>query len=303
VDYRFVLADVFTETLFGGNQLAVLPDARGLTGEQMQAITREFNLSETVFVLPPQDARNTRRLRIFTPGFEMPFAGHPTVGCALVLAAIGDVPLDGATTHIVFEEGVGPVRVAISARDGRPIAAQLTAAQPPERGPEPPPRDDLAAILGLAPDDLRSGEDAPAGYSAGVPFVFVPLRDRAAVDRARVEQAAWQSTLAEHWAPHIYVFAYGQSPQGGEVYSRMFAPAMNIVEDPATGAAAAALAGYLGARDTASGTRRWTISQGVAMGRPSTIAVEFDNVAGAISEVRVGGSAVLVGDGTIRIPP
>jgi trans-2,3-dihydro-3-hydroxyanthranilate isomerase len=302
MDYRFVLADVFTETLFGGNQLAVLPDARGLIGEQMQAITREFNLSETVFVLPPDDPGNTRRLRIFTPGFELPFAGHPTVGTAFVLAAIGDMPLEDEMTRIVFEEGVGPVRVAIAARDGRPTAAQLSAARLPERGPEPPPSDDLAAMLGLGPDDVCSGEDAPAAYSAGVPFLFVPLPDRAAVDRARIDQAAWRRALADHWAPHVYVFAYERGSGGGEVYSRMFAPAMNIAEDPATGAAAAALAGYLGARDTAPGTRRWTISQGVAMGRPSTIAVEFDNAAGAIAEVRVGGSAVLVGEGVIRIP-
>jgi trans-2,3-dihydro-3-hydroxyanthranilate isomerase len=302
VDYRYILADVFTETIFGGNQLAVLPDARGLTAERMQAITREFNLSETVFVLPPEDPGNTRRLRIFTPGFEVPFAGHPTVGTAYVLAAIGDVPLAGATTRIVFEEGVGAVRVAIQARGGRPVAAQLTAAQLPSAGPEPPAAEELARVLGLGPSEiLADGGDRPAAYSAGVPFLFVPLRDQAAVDRARIDAAAWQRSLAQSWAPHVYVFAYQQSEGGGRVYSRMFAPAMNIPEDPATGAAAAALAGYLGRRDMAPGTRHWSIAQGVAMGRPSTIAVEFDNTGGAIAEVRVGGAAVLLGEGVLRL--
>jgi trans-2,3-dihydro-3-hydroxyanthranilate isomerase len=302
MEYRYILADVFTETIFGGNQLAVLPDAQGLTGEQMQAITREFNLSETVFVLPPDDARNTCRLRIFTPGFEVPFAGHPTVGTAFVLAAIGDVPLAGASTQIVFEEGVGPVRVVIAARDGQPVSAQLTAAQIPAAGAPPPPSDELAGMLGLAPSDICAGDDVPAAYSAGVPFLCVPLCDRAAVDRARVDGAAWARLLAGSWAPHMYVFAYERNAAGGQIYSRMFAPAMNIPEDPATGAAAAALAGYLGARDTAEGTRHWAISQGVAMGRPSTIELEFDNAGGTIAEVRVGGAAVLVGEGVIRIP-
>lgn len=302
MEYRYILADVFTETIFGGNQLAVLPDARGLSAEQMQAITREFNLSETVFALPPDDPRHTRRLRIFTPGFEVPFAGHPTVGAAYVLAAIGEIALAGSTTPIVFEEGVGPVRVAIQSRDGLPISAQLTAAQLPVYGPEPPPADQLARVLGLASDDILAGDDRPLGVSCGVPFLFLPLRDRAAVDRARVDQAAWQSALASFWAPHVYVFAYERGAGGGQVYARMFAPAMNIPEDPATGAAAAALAGYLGRIDPAPGTRRWTIAQGVAMGRPSTIALELDNVDGAIAEVRVGGSAVLVGEGILRVP-
>jgi trans-2,3-dihydro-3-hydroxyanthranilate isomerase len=157
-------------------------------------------------------------------------------------------------------------------------------------------------MLGLAPGDLGAGDDRAAVVSCGVPFVFVPLRDRAAVDRARLDQAVWARTLGSFAAPHVYVFAYEMAAGGGEVYARMFAPAMNIAEDPATGAAAAALAGFLGRRDTEPGTRRWSIAQGVAMGRPSAIALEFDNAAGAIAAVRVGGSAVLVGEGVLKLP-
>jgi trans-2,3-dihydro-3-hydroxyanthranilate isomerase len=132
VPYQFYTADVFTDTQFGGNQLAVLPDARGLTTEQMAAITREFNYSESTFVFPPEDPKHTRRVRIFTPGGEVPFAGHPTVGTAHVLAAIGDVPLTGAETRIVLEENVGPVPVVIRARDGKPEFAQFSVAMLPK---------------------------------------------------------------------------------------------------------------------------------------------------------------------------
>src|SRR3954468_20265824 len=132
MSYAFHTADVFTDSLHGGNPLAVLPDARGLSDRQMQAITREFNYSETVFVFPPRDSRNTRRVRIFPPGSELPFAGHPTVGCAFVLASIGAIPLTGDESRIVLEEGVGPVSVLIRCKDGKPVFAQLTAAKLPE---------------------------------------------------------------------------------------------------------------------------------------------------------------------------
>src|SRR3954468_12881721 len=140
MSYDFYTADVFTDHLHGGNPLAVVPKAEGLSDEQMQAITREFNYSETVFVFPPTESCNTRRVRIFTPGKEIPFAGHPTVGCAFVLASIGEISLTGDETKVVFEEGVGPVSVSIRAVNGKPSFAQLTAARLPEiKDPPPPP--------------------------------------------------------------------------------------------------------------------------------------------------------------------
>ncbi len=152
--YKFYTADVFTDKIFGGNQLAVFPQAQGLTSDIMQQIAKEFNLSETVFVLPSENPQATRRLRIFTPGAEIPFAGHPTVGTAYVLSAISDIPLTGDTTTILFEEGVGLVPVTIRAENGQPIYTELTAAQLPEFGPEPPPQADLAAMLSLEVQDL-----------------------------------------------------------------------------------------------------------------------------------------------------
>ena len=163
--YRFVTADVFTDQPFGGNQLAVFPDARGIPEARLPDVTREFNFSETTFVYPPDDPAHTRRVRIFTPGAELPFAGHPTVGTAHVLAAIGDIPLTGDTTHIVFEEGVGPLRVSIRSAGGRPVFAQLTAARLPHGGGSCPDRSTIASLLGLEPSDLRDDPWAPEALS------------------------------------------------------------------------------------------------------------------------------------------
>src|SRR5687767_8862562 len=154
---HYVTADVFTSTRFGGNPLAVLTDARGLSTEQMLAITREFNYSETVFVLPPENPAHTRRVRIFTPGGEIPFAGHPTVGTAFVLAALGEVTLTGPETRIVLEEGVGPVPVTIRAADGKPVFCQFSVAKLPEVGPPLPSRAVMASLLSLNEDDLVDG--------------------------------------------------------------------------------------------------------------------------------------------------
>jgi trans-2,3-dihydro-3-hydroxyanthranilate isomerase len=178
-EYKFVTADVFTDHVFGGNQLAVFPDGRGLSDATMQKIAREFNLSETVFVFPPQTPAGTRRLRIFTPGRELPFAGHPTVGSGFVLTAIGDVKLEGERTRIVFEEGVGPVEVIVRAEQGRPIFSQLSAAKMPELGPPPPEVEKLAAILSLEPEQIKTSGRAPAAFSCGLPFLFVAVRDLA----------------------------------------------------------------------------------------------------------------------------
>jgi trans-2,3-dihydro-3-hydroxyanthranilate isomerase len=303
MELRYHTLDVFTETVFGGNPLAVFPDGRGVSGERMQRIARELNLSETVFVLPPDDPAHTRRLRIFTPAAELSFAGHPTVGTAFLLAALGEVPLAGDETAIVFEEGVGPVPVRIRARGGRPVFTQLTAARLPERGPRPPSRAELAGLLGLAEDDLLDGEWAAEGWSCGVPFLFVPLRGRAALGRVRLDPARWEALLAGWWAPDVYVLARDPELPGSRVRARMFAPTMGIPEDPATGAAASALAGYLAARSPErDGALRWTVEQGFEMRRPSILHVEADVRGGEVAAVRVGGASVLVSEGVMRLP-
>ena len=299
--YHYHTADIFTDKPFGGNQLAVFPDASGLNDEQMFALAKEFNFSETTFVFPPENG-GTRKVRIWTPGGEVPFAGHPTVGTAHVLAEIGEIPLDGETTSIVLEEGVGPVPVSIRASGGKPVFAQLSVAKLPEVGPPVPTRETLASILSLEAKDLVGGHFAPQSVSCGLPFLFVPVKDRDAVKRSRIRVEQWERTLGNAWASMVFVFSRDPEREGSDIRARMYAPGISVPEDPATGSACAALGGYLGARDPRqNGTLRWVVEQGFEMGRPSIIEVETDKKGGAITAVRVGGASVMMGEGTIRV--
>jgi trans-2,3-dihydro-3-hydroxyanthranilate isomerase len=300
--FRYLTADVFTDQPFGGNQLAVFPDARGIPEHRLQDVAREFNFSETTFVFPPSDQAHTRSVRIFTPGTELPFAGHPTVGTAHVLAAIGEIPLAGAETRIVLEELVGPVPVTIRAERGAPVFCALSVAKLPEEGPPAPPREALARALSLDTDDLLDGAWEPRGWTCGVPYLFVPVRDRGAVARSRVNADAWARTLDGTWAPEIFIFALGGERAGSDLHGRMYAPAFGIGEDPATGSAAVAMAGYLARRDPRrDGMLRWRLEQGFEMKRPSILDIEADVSRGEITGVRVGGATVLVCEGTMLI--
>jgi trans-2,3-dihydro-3-hydroxyanthranilate isomerase len=299
--YRYHTADVFTEKAFGGNQLAVLPDARGLSPEQMQVIAREFNFSETVFVLPPENPAHTRRLRIFTPGTELPFAGHPTVGAAYVLAETGEIELEGDETEIVFEEGAGPVPVLICTRETKPYFTQLAAPHSPEKGTGVYDPEAIAAVVSLDVGDLDlDGDYSIEAVSTGVPFLMVPVRSLEALGRAKIDMPSWEKHLANSWAPEPFLFTELEPPL---MRARMFAPNMGIVEDPATGSACACFGGYLawrsGVRD---GMLQWTVHQGVEMGRPSIIEVEAELSGGEVTTVRVGGASVLVSSGTLHVP-
>ncbi len=299
----FHTADVFTDRLFGGNPVAVFPDGSGLDAALMQAIAREMNLSETVFVLPPDSPRHTRRLRIFTPAAELPFAGHPTLGTAFVLAAIGEVPLRGETTDIVFEEGVGPVPVRIEAGEGRPVRMELEAAQPPEPGPPAPDLEAIAAAVGLDPEQILAGAEGPCAASCGVPFLFVALRDRTALATARLRRDAWERALADTWAPSLFLYTRDVGDSGADLRARMFAPGLGVEEDPATGSAVAALGHVLAAGDPRSDARiQVAVDQGVEMGRPSRLLLDVEKQAGRARTVRVAGEAVLVATGEMEIP-
>ncbi len=298
MSHRFVIADVFTETAFGGNQLAVFPDARGLSDRAMQALAREFNFAETTFVLPPQDPRHTRRVRIFTPAAEIPFAGHPTVGTAAVLARLGLVEIADGAAAVVFEEGVGPVAVDIRL-DGASTVTRLTLETDVESPADRPAREAVAAAL-----TLPEGTVADAWFaSVGLPFCFAHLTDRAAVDRAALDRAAWTVRFAGAWSPHIFMFTGDTRPES-RLYARMFAPASGIAEDPATGSACAALAGVLAGRlPEREGLFAWRIDQGVAMGRPSVIEAAAEKRDGRVTKVHVGGSSVVAGEGSMNVPP
>jgi len=299
---RYFTADVFTDRRFGGNQLAVFPDASEIASDLMPQIAREFNYSETTFVLPPTDPSHTARVRIFTPGGELQFAGHPTIGTAHVLATIGAIAIKGPETRIMLEEGVGPVPVTIRATDGRPEFATLSVAKLPEVGPPPPKRETLAAMLSLDATDVLDGDMSPQTVSCGTPFLFVPLRDRHAVARSHVRSDLWDAALEGYTTNMVMVFALDAERPGSDVRARMYAPTIGVPEDPATGSAAVALGGYLAARDARfDGTLRWVVEQGFEMGRPSILEVEADKQAGKITAARVGGKTVMVCEGSMTL--
>lgn len=294
--YRYATCDVFTHRLFGGNPLAVVLQADGIADAEMQSIAREFNFSETTFVLPPAEPRHAARVRIFTPGAELPFAGHPTVGTAFVLAKLGLVA--PRAEAIVLEEGVGPVPVRI-ARDGSGIAGcTFSVPKLPEQGPAAPPSSELAAMLGLSPSEVADGAEC---WSCGVPFLVVPLASVEALARCRLDSARCDRLLEGYPTRKVYPAA----PAGESAWRvRMFAPSVGVAEDPATGSAAAAFAGWLNARSAAAPpTLTFELRQGQEIGRPSRLALEIDRAGSGnrIAAVRVGGEAVMFSEGTLTL--
>ncbi len=290
----YIITDVFTDAAYGGNPLAVFLDGSALATSQMQAIAREMNLSETTFVTPLDDTGAHWRVRIFTPASELPFAGHPTIGTAVVLAERG---LTQGHAEIVFEEGVGPVRVALA-----PNAATLFLNGPPEIRPTPLSKIQQAELIGLDPGAL-AGASWQAGYGTG--FLFMPLADIAAVGGAWLRADRWQSHAGSLWAHGVFCYAVTETGAGrASAHSRMFAPALGMGEDPATGSAAAALAGSIPhLAPGPSGTLRLAIAQGVEMGRPSHMATETTFAGAKVAGVSVGGHAVIVGEGRLlRLP-
>jgi trans-2,3-dihydro-3-hydroxyanthranilate isomerase len=261
----------------------------------MQAVAREFNLSETVFVLPPDAAANRAKLRIFTPTRELPFAGHPTVGTAVLLARI-----DGrAHGEIVLEEGVGPVRCRVESRgEGRGFA-RFDVPKPPEQVGEGLDSRTVAAALGLEPDEIGFDGAAPARWSAGNPFVFVPLRSLETIGRSRPDLTRWDAAFGRDGA---FLFCRQTAEAGNAFHARMFAPHHGVAEDPATGSAAAAFAGVLMQFEPlGDGEHDFIIEQGYEMGRPSDIALQLVIERGRLASVEIGGAAVLVSEGTLRL--
>ena len=302
MDLVYHTLDVFTDRVFGGNSLAVFPDGTALDAGTMQKIAREMNLSETVFVLPAESG-GTRRVRIFTPGRELPFAGHPTIGTAWFLAASGDVglPRDGVGT-IVLEENVGPIPVEMTMKAGQPEFARFTTAVLPEHRAPGLDRAACARLLSLTESEIGAPGWEPEMVSCGLPFFIVPVRDLDALARSRLDSGAADLLLRDAWARQIYPITPGPNGSGVDARVRMYATGVGISEDPATGSAAAALAGYLARRVGGDGTHRWRIEQGVEMGRPSRIEAEADVRGGAVTAVRVGGRAVAVSRGMLGMP-
>lgn len=302
--YHFTTLDVFTDRPFAGNPLAVFCDQPELPTAAMQAIAREFNLSETVFIVPSRDPRALRRLRIFTPVEELPFAGHPTIGASHVLVSSGLADIRGTTGTFTLELEVGLVPINVARNEKGPPFLQLTTAVLPEtRGPVPS-RTELAHLLSLNEKDLLDDRDFAQAYSCGTPYLFIPVRDRATLARARPDTAAWRKILHNAWAVNTYVICRDPELPGSHIRARMFAPELGVVEDAATGSAAAGLAGYLADREPAKDAQlHWIVEQGFEMGRPSILHVEADKAGGRITAVRVGGMAVKMSEGTLLQVP
>jgi trans-2,3-dihydro-3-hydroxyanthranilate isomerase len=300
---HFYTLDVFTGQALTGNPLAVVLDAQGLDDQRMQDIAREFNLSETVFVAPPAQSINRAGVRIFTPGREVPFAGHPTVGTAVLLGLLDRNGLAGAL-QFELEEKIGTVPCSVEVRGPEHGYATFTLPRLPERIGTLPDQASLARALGLDAADIGFGEHEPAIYSAGNVFRFVPLRSRDAVTRARPQGEAFERVFGAMKDGFTNAFVYCAEPldPAHAFHARMFAPGIGVPEDPATGSAAAAFAGlFMDFAKPGSGAHAFVIEQGDAMGRPSRITVSLDVADGRLVQARIGGEAVIVGEGHLRV--
>ena len=307
---KFLTCDVFTSAPFTGNPLAVVFGADGLSTETLQSITREFNYAETSFVFAPDDPSHTKRVRIFTPEAELPFAGHPTIGTAHALVASGEVKATGDEITLILGEGVGPVPVKVRLENGVPVHAQLTTAKLPEERTPSATIEQLADVLSLSPSDFVGGTHMPMAVSTGIPWLMVPLASVDAVKRARIRVDAWEQHLHGQWGAWPFAFAMtnGQQDasapshvQGVDIRSRAFLPGAAVPEDPATGSANSCLAGYLAARTPRDGVLTWEVAQGVEMGRASRLSIEATKHSGAIESVRVGGATVMISEGVMTI--
>jgi len=290
---------VFTRQRFGGNQLAVVPDARGLTTQQMQAIAREFNYAETTFVLPPSSEENDAEVRIFTPAREVPFAGHPNVGTAFVLATLGQVHGKQIGDALRFEEKAGLVRLFIRYDgSGQPVSTEFTAPAGLQLSDGVPIRH-VAAAAGLEPTQIAATHHMPRIASVGLPFTVAELPNLETLAQAKPNLAAFDEHFAKLTGDALYLYA---RTGNNSIQARMFAPLHGVVEDAATGSAAAALTALLAhLAEDMDGTYPIIISQGREVGRPSTIEGSADKANGSVTAVRVGGPSVVVMDGALTV--
>jgi trans-2,3-dihydro-3-hydroxyanthranilate isomerase len=293
---RFVTLDVFTQTRFAGNPLAVVLESDGLDKAAMQAIAREFNLAETVFVMQPSNQRHRAMLRIFTPMAELPFAGHPTVGTAVLLGCMSGYNL--GAHEMVLEEAVGDVHCTVEAQGRERGRASFVLPRLPERTGDAVTTPDAAAALSLKEDEIGFG--APSRWSAGVPAHFVPVRDLDVIARAQ-PAGSFEAVFGKEGRAVVYLYCGETAEPDHHFHARMFAPGLGIREDPATGAAAAAFAGVvMEIAHPADGEHRFVIEQGYEMGRPSQIELGMTVQGGALARAIIGGGAVIVSDGHIE---
>lgn len=293
---RFFTLDVFTQKKFAGNPLAVVLESDGLDTAGMQAIAREFNHPETVFVSPPADAKQRAAVRIFTPASELPFAGHPTVGTAVLLAILDG----GAERDFVLEEKIGNVPCHFEPRAADTGYVRFVVPSLPTAAGDLPGKTEIAAALSVSPDDIGFEGAVPSRWSAGVPFSFVPMKNLDAVGRCHANPASFEKVFGIGGPGKVYIFCKETAEAGHDFHARMFAPGMGVVEDPATGSAAAAFAGLVAASGRyGEGEHNIRIEQGLEMQRASLIELGLTVSGGRLTSATIGGSAVIVTEGTI----
>lgn len=302
MEKRYAIWDVFTARPLAGNPLAVVLDADGLTPEEMQAIAREFNLPETVFVLPARLPAHTAYIRIFTPFAELQFAGHPTIGAAIQLAYDrGSGAAADCDALVVLEEGVGSIRVGVAGRSGQAPYAEFDMPKLPELSGAPAHEDRIAAALGLASHEIGFANHRPSQYTAGRSFVFVPVRDLETMARAQIVAANWDEAFSGTNGK-AFLYCRETIQHSASFHARMFAPGVGVPEDPATGSAVAAFSAVLHRFDQLpEGTSEFTIEQGIEMGRPSEIKLEVEVASRRLKRVRIGGFACLVARGKLTV--
>ncbi len=294
----FNTLDVFTAKPLSGNTLGVVHNADELDTEDMQAIAREFNLSETVFVLQPHNPVHTARIRIFTPTREVPFAGHPTIGTAVLLAEQKFGRTEKHEAIIVLEEHIGAIRCGVQIDPRKVTGAEFDTPKLASETGKAPTREKMALALGLVPSDIGFDNHKPIRLSSGLDFLFVPVRDRDALHRTKPMVPLWMDSIGTS------AYAYTKLPaeQGADFRARMFSPNLEIIEDPATGSAVAAFAGVLARFEgLPDGAHERSVEQGVEMGRPSLLRLEIEITAGRLTGTRIGGQAVVVGEGFIKV--
>lgn len=298
---RYQIYDVFTDEPLAGNPLAVVRDCEGLDARAMQKIAREFNLSETVFVLPPNNELHAAAIRIFTPDFEMPFAGHPTVGTAVALAELREAG-QGDTSILVLEEKIGNVRCVVS-RDEGGAFAEFDLPQLPQRQAAGIDAHAAGAALGLGPHEIGFENHGVSVWNAGVPYVTVPVRDLAAASKVRLDPRAWAEVAPDRGIgvpASAYVYCRETVAHDCAFHARMLTGGSQTYEDPATGSALAAFSGAIMEFDRpGDGAYQAWVEQGIEMGRPSRLRLEIDVEGGAAKAARIGGNAVLVAEGML----
>ncbi|MFD1735532.1 PhzF family phenazine biosynthesis protein [Bacillus salitolerans] len=302
-ELQYVLLDVFTDKPFGGNQLAVFLHCDDLSGDKMQTIAKELNLSETVFLFPPNPQNSDFTLRIFTPRMELPFAGHPTIGTAYLLGIMGLVPVKNGVTTITLQEKIGAIPVELYSVDGQ--IQKVNMAQPiPKIVEEGHNKKRVAELLSLSEEDIDQHLPIQS-LSAGIPYLYIPVKSLDAMKRIRFRTDIWNESFAgSENNKHIFTFCLETELKSTNVHSRMFAPAMGIVEDPATGSASGPLGYYLANHrigEPIDETYYYVSEQGIEIGRPSLIEIMISKKGHETRDIKIGGTAVIIGEGVLRV--